>query len=167
LEQLLQRYLPRLKRWARGRLPDHARDLADTDDLVQDTFIKTLRTVGTFEPEHEGSFQAYLREAMANRIRDEVRRVSRVPAAEALAADPPSTGLSQLESLIGAETMRRYERALAAARPEDREAIIARFEMGHSFADVALALNKPTADAARVAVSRALLRLAKEMARAR
>lgn len=167
LNQLLHRYLPRLKRWARGRLPARARDLADTDDLVQDTFIGALRTVGDFEPEHEGSFQAYLREALRNRIRDEIRRVSRIPAAKALEDDAAAAGLSPLEQMMGAETVRRYESALAALRAEDRQAVIARFEMGNSFAEVALALNKPTANAARVAVSRAVLRLAREMARAR
>lgn len=167
LDLLLRRYVPRLKRWARGRLPAYARDLADTDDLVQDTFLKTLRAVGTFEPRHEGSFQAYLREALANRIRDEIRRVSRAPDLEAVDPDCATTELSPLETVIGAETVRRYETALAALRPDDREAIVTRFEMGHSFAEVALALNKPTANAARVAVSRAVLRLAREMARAR
>jgi RNA polymerase sigma-70 factor, ECF subfamily len=167
LDQLLQRYLPRLRRWARGRLPAQARDLADTDDLVQDTFIKTLRTVGAFEPEHEGSFQAYLRQALANRIRDEIRRVSRMPPSDVLASDAPSRDLSPLEALMGSETVCRYEAALAAIRAEDREAIVARFEMDNSFAEVAIALNKPTANAARVAVTRAVLRLAKEMARAR
>jgi RNA polymerase sigma-70 factor (ECF subfamily) len=167
LDLLLRRYVPRLKRWARGRLPPHARDLADTDDLVQDTFLKTLRSFGTFEPEHEGSFQAYLREALANRIRDEIRRVSRVPDLETLGEDSPSEALSPLDAALGAETVRRYEGALAALRTEDRQAIVARFEMGHSFAEVALALQKPTANAARVAVTRAVLRLAREMARGR
>ena len=35
-EQLFQRYLPLLQRWAVGRLPSHARKLADTDFPVRE-----------------------------------------------------------------------------------------------------------------------------------
>ena len=38
LDRLLGRYLPRLRRWASGRLPRRARDLSDTDDLVQERY---------------------------------------------------------------------------------------------------------------------------------
>ena len=50
--------------------------------------------------------------------------------------------------------------------PEEREAIVARVEMDSSYEAVAQALGKRTPDAARMAVSRALLRLAEEMNRA-
>ena len=46
---------------------------------------------------------------------------------------------------------------------EDREAIIARVELGLSYEEMAEALNKPTPDAARKAAQRALVRLAEEM----
>ena len=49
-------------------------------------------------------------------------------------------------------------------RPEDREAIIARIEMGLEYSEVAEALGKPSIPAAHMAVSRALVKLAKEMA---
>ncbi len=75
LERLYARYLPRLRRWASGRLPQWARDLADTQDLVQETLLQTFNKMGAFEPQHEGAFQAYLRQAVMNRIRDEIRRV--------------------------------------------------------------------------------------------
>ena len=63
------------------------------------------------------------------------------------------------------EAVERYEAALARLRAEEREAIVARIEMGGSYQEVAQALGKPSADAARMAVSRALLRLAEEMNR--
>lgn len=61
--------------------------------------------------------------------------------------------------------MDQYERALAALRPEDREAIIARVEMGYSYEEMADLLGKPSTDAARKAAQRALVRLAEEMRR--
>src|SRR4051812_23968454 len=62
LDVLMARYLPRLRRWASGRLPRWARDLADTQDLVQDTLLQTFKRIETFEARHEGALQAYLRQ---------------------------------------------------------------------------------------------------------
>ena len=49
LNRLLERYLPRLCRWASGRLPAHARDLRDTQDMVQEAVISTFRRIDRFE----------------------------------------------------------------------------------------------------------------------
>jgi RNA polymerase sigma-70 factor (ECF subfamily) len=162
LDELCARYLPRLQRWAHGRLPVWARGSMDTLDLVQDTFIQVLRRLHDFDPRHEGAFHGYLRLTLLNKIRDEIRRAHRrgpaVPAEDQAAADP-----SPLEKAIGGERLERYESALARLRPADREAIALRIEMGYSYAEVAAALEKPSAAAAQMAVSRALVRLAEEM----
>ena len=47
LERLFARHLTPLQRWASGRLPRWARDLADTDDLVQDTLLERSRVSRT------------------------------------------------------------------------------------------------------------------------
>jgi RNA polymerase sigma-70 factor (ECF subfamily) len=163
LDILLRRYVPALRRWARGRLPTWARDLAETEDLVQDTILKTFQRLDTFDYRHEGALQAYLREAVMNRVRDECRRVNRRPTGTALDEQTPHDGASPLESVIGTQAVERYEWALGQLRHEDREAIVARIEMGFSYPEVAVMLGKPTPDAARVAVSRALVRLAEQM----
>jgi DNA-directed RNA polymerase specialized sigma24 family protein len=74
-------------------------------------------------------------------------------------------GQSPLEEAIGREAVERYERALQRLRPEEREAIIARVEMGYRYEELAEMLGKPTADAARKTAQRALVRLAEEMKR--
>src|SRR5262249_934055 len=79
LQHLFARHLKPLQRWARGRLPRWARDLADTDDLVQDTLVQTFKRIEDFEPRHVGALQAYLRQAVLNRIRNELRRKGRQP----------------------------------------------------------------------------------------
>ena len=162
LDRLLARHLKPLQRWASGRLPIWARDLADTDDLVQETLTRTLRKIGGFEPRHVGALQAYLRQAELNRIRDELRHKGRQPERAEL-EDLESEALSPLEQAIGREAVEDYERALASLRPEEREAIIARVEMGYTYEELAVALGKPTPDAARKAAQRALVRLAEEM----
>jgi RNA polymerase sigma-70 factor (ECF subfamily) len=165
LDRLCARFLPGLRRWASGRLPRWTRDLMDTDDLVQETMIRALKRIDAFESRHDGALQAYLRQAVINRIRDEVRRVSRGPAATPLDENIGDSDPSPLDQAIGQEAVERYEAALARLRPEEREAIVARVEMEWSYQEVARALGKPSADAARMTVTRALLRLAEEMAR--
>lgn len=165
LDRLFTRFLPGLRRWASGRLPRWTRGVMDTDDLVQETVIRAVRRMDAFESRHEGALQAYLRQAIMNRIRDEVRRTKRSPVATELDENQSDRAASPLETAIGQEAVARYEAALARLRPEEREAVVARIEMDGTYQDVAQALGKSSADAARMAVSRALLRLAEEMSR--
>jgi len=163
LDRLLARQLPRLRRWATGRLPSWARDRGDTEDLVQESVIQTLRKLDGFEPRHEGALQAYLRQAVMNAIRDALRRAGRRPAVVPLAADLRDRDASPLEQAIGGESIERYEAALTRLREQDREAVIARVELGYSYDELAEVLGKPTPEAARMAVTRAMRALAEQM----
>lgn len=173
VERLFARHRGPLRRWAAGRLPKWARQLTDTDDLVQDALLQTFKRIELFDPRGAGALQAYLRQAVVNRVRDELRRKGRLP--EALELDGPAgidalvstTGESRLQQAIGQENVQRYEEALARLVPEEREAIIGRMEMGYTYQELADALGKPSADAARKATQRALLRLAEELRHAR
>lgn len=165
LDALFTRYLKPLQRWASGRLPAWARSAADTHDLVQDTLLNVFKRIGSFEPRREGAFQAYLRQAVMNRIRNELRSVVARPATATLDEFAHALEGSQFEDVIALETFERYEAALASLTPEEREAVIGRVELGASYDDLAANLGKSSADAARMAVARALVRLAKEMGR--
>jgi RNA polymerase sigma factor (sigma-70 family) len=165
LDRLFARHLGPLQRWASGRLPKWARGLADTDDLVQDTLLQTFKRIGDFEARGVGALQAYLRQAVVNRVRDELRKKGRRPDSTDLEGLEIEAGLSPLEEAIGRESVARYERALATLRVEDREAIIGRVEMGYSYEELADVLGKPTSEAARKAARRALVRLTQEMDR--
>lgn len=165
LDELFRRHLAPLRRWARGRLPRWTRDLRDTEDLVQETLTQTLKHLPGFTPRHEGALQAYLRQAVMNRVRDEVRRTVRHPIPDGIGThesflDP---GASPLEEVIGREAMDRYEAALQRLDPQEREAVIARVELQQSYQQIATALGKSSPDAARMTVTRALVRLAEEM----
>ena len=166
LDALVRRYLDPLRRWASGRLPGWARDLRDTDDLVQDTLIATLRHLEGFEVRKDGALHAYLRESIGNRIRDEIRRIGRRPAVETANESIEDRAPSPLEAAIGTEALARYERALSTLSTVERDAVIARVEFGLCYAEIATALGKASPDAARMTVSRALLQLAQEMGRA-
>jgi len=162
-ERLAGRYLPILRRWAHGRLPGHARDLSDTDDLVQVTLLRALDHVKEFEPNREGAFLAYLRRILLNAMRDEIRRSTRRPAREPLDDELPDRGLSVIEQVIGRDTMERYEAALMQLPEEQQEGIILKIEFDFTHQEIADALGKPSANAARMMVARALLKLAELM----
>lgn len=163
LDRLFARFGPELRRFARGRLPRWARDIADTPDLVQETLLQVFKHVDRFEDRGDGAFRAYLRQAVMNRIRNEVRRADRRPPGEVLSADLRDEGPSPLEAAIGSQAVAEYEEALARLREEERELVIARVELGLSYTEIAAATGRASANAARMAVSRALLRLGDEM----
>jgi RNA polymerase sigma-70 factor (ECF subfamily) len=165
LDSLFARHIPALSRWATGRLPRWARDLADTHDLVQETVLQTFKRVEAFEPRGEGALQAYLRQALTNRIRNEFRRRSRRPVVEELDERVPSTDASPLEAAIQEERHDRYEAALSRLGEDERELIVARVEMGLTYEELAEAVGKPSWNAARMATARALVRLAEELKR--
>ena len=163
LDRLMARHLAPLRRWARGRLPPWARDTSDTDDIVQDVLLQSIRHLDGFDVRGRGAFQAYLREGILNRVRDAIRKAGRRPPRDALDGLEPDRGRSPLELAIGREALDRYERALSSLAHDDQEAIIGRIEMGYSYEELAGVLGRPTAEAARKAAQRALVRLVRRM----
>ncbi len=164
LDELFARYVPLMRRWAAGRLPRRIRDLSDTPDLVQDTMLQVFKNIEGFENRGEGAFHAYLRQAVMNRIRNEIRNATRRPGRVELDDDAPGDGVSPLEAAIGSQAIERYEAALQRLREEERELVVARIELGLTYSEVAEAAGKPSSDAARMAVTRAIARLIEEMA---
>lgn len=161
-EQLVLRYLPLLKQWAHGRLPSNARGLIETSDLVQVTLVRALNHLDTFEPRREGAFLAYLRQTLMNQLRNEIRRSARDPE-QNLPEDPPDDRASLLEELVDREVLDAYESGLAALPETMQEAVILSLEFGFSHREVAEAIGSPSANAARMMVSRALVKLSQVM----
>lgn len=163
LDRLFERYVPPLRRWAAGRLPRWARDQMDTDDMIQETMLKTFRRLEDFEHRHDGALQAYMRQALHRRILDELRRVNRQPQRDSGGGDAVDEAASPLEQTIGREALERYDQALQRLSAPEREAVVARVEMGFDYDRIAREMGKPSRDAARMTVVRALARLAQEM----
>ena len=161
--ELCARYLPRLRRWAHGRLPVWARQHLDTEDIVQDTLMQSVRQLPDFAPRHERAFCAYVSQALRNRLRDAVRRAMVRPAGQPLSPQEPAGDPSPLEQAVGVQMLGRYDMALQRLREADRELVVARVELGLDYDEIAGLLDKPSIPATRVAVSRALVRLASEM----
>lgn len=159
---LIERALPPVKRWAHGRLPRFARGDADTEDVVQDAFVRTLRGIQRFQHRTVGGLQAYLRQAVLNRIRDLIRGARRHGVAPDVVAEPRDWKPSPLEAAIMEEQLDRFLAALGKLRPADRQVIVWRIELGYTTEEIAARLGKSKA-AAGMSVSRAMARLAKEM----
>jgi RNA polymerase sigma-70 factor, ECF subfamily len=165
-DHLLARYRPRIFRWATGRIPGYARDFTDTDDIVQVALVGLVKNFGSFEYQGEWSLQAYLRKTVVNEIRKQIRRRVRLPDVRTLPDDLASSSPCPHETAVGREVFARYNAALETLPPVEQEAVVAWVEMGCSYKEIMLLADKPTADAARMFVTRALEKLAKSMAAA-
>jgi RNA polymerase sigma-70 factor, ECF subfamily len=125
--------------------------------------LRTFRNLNDFEYRGEGGFHAYLRQAVLNRVKEEIRRKVNRPVATALDSGMEARDLSPLEHTIGQHTLARYEEALNRLTVQEREAVIGRVELGLSHTEIAETLKKPSVDAARMTVARALAKLAQLM----
>ncbi len=159
-DTLMRRFLPLLRQWAHGRLPRAARDLHETEDLVQLALMRALRQIDHFECEGPGSFLAYLRQILLNQVRDEVRRLMRRPESSELDTEMADSDLpSPVEQLVGHERLRAYETALASLPKRQQGLVVMRLEFGMSYPEIATEVGG-TPDAVRVMVARALVQLA-------
>lgn len=158
---LFARYRPWLRRWARGRLPSWARGTVDTSDLVQDTLQEQFARLDQFKSEQSRAMRSCLRRAIENRIRDQLRRVTRRRNAAAPAEHvvPAAAAPSQHQQLVDDEVWRCYLDGLQRLTARDRRLIVGRTELEYNFRQLALVENLPSPDAARVALRRALIRL--------
>lgn len=163
LAALTARYLPRLTRWASGRLPPYARSLFDTTDLVQETLLRAIQGIEGIEVRGPGGFQAYVRQAVLNRIRDQLRWARRRPGPDDIPETLEDPHPSPLESAIGADVLARYESALTGLGEEERQLLHLRIELDFSYEEIAALTGRASRDAVRMAVKRALRKLAEAM----
>ena len=167
LEVLFERYNGRLQRWAHGRLSNSARGALQTHDLVQETLLQVFKNIEQFQPRHEGAFQGYVLTTLRSRVFDALRRYQRRGPTESLDEGIAADEASPYEIAVGRETLARYDAALSRLRTEDRDLIIARIELGRPYAEMVEQFEKPSVAAVTMAVKRALVRLAEEMAHER
>jgi RNA polymerase sigma factor (sigma-70 family) len=164
--EVCRRYLPRLHRWVRGRLPAAARLHVEAADVVQDVLVRAIRTFPHFEVRHEHAFDAYLRTILANKLLDLGRAARRRPPQLPLdaATEPPSRGPSPFQLTLAAERRTLYERAKARLSAVDRELLLARLELGCDYHEMVTRLGRSNANALRVSTRRAIVRLGAVMA---
>jgi len=162
-EAFIQECLPALNQWARGRLPAGARGRLEDRDLVQEAVLHLIARSQAFKPTTAAAALAYLRKTIMNLVRDEARRLSRRPVSSELTEDAAEAPGSPFDTLWERETFVLYRRALATLKPRDRCLIVASLEHDWSAREIAARLPMKSVAAARVALSRALRRLGKQL----
>jgi RNA polymerase sigma-70 factor (ECF subfamily) len=135
----------------------------DTDDLVQNTVVRALNHLEDFEPRRNGAFLAYLRQIVINQVRDAIRRAAKNLGRIAVTEYLVDAGRGPLEETIGKETLERYEAGLSLLTDAQCEAVVLRIELGLSYPEIAGRIGCPSPGAARMLVSRGLVRLAESM----
>ena len=162
-EALFDRCLPLLQRWAAQLIPPRLRGVVEAPDVAQDAAMDFLRNLDRFGPRHEHAVEAYLRRIVANRIVDQMRRFARRGVPDELAVDLPAQGPTPYDTAEQAERVRRYRRALQRLHPHQMALVESRYHGCHSYAEIARCHGKPSADAARMAVRRAVDTIAAEL----
>jgi RNA polymerase sigma factor (sigma-70 family) len=164
-DQLFRRLTPIVTWWATGRLPAWARFRSESDDLVQDALLATVRNLEKIDAAGSAEFYAYLHRALQSKILDQIAKAKLRPRASG--ESPEQLVPSPLDSLLDTDALDRYRRALAQLSSEEQAAILLRVELGFSLEETAAELGTPSADAARMEVSRAVKRLVEVMQRER
>lgn len=158
--EIASRQLAELRQWARRKVPQAARAWGDTEDLVQETVLRMLGRLSEIDVSRPGGLQNYLRKSFKNRLIDALRRTGRRPKGEELhenqVADPRASAQSVL---LARESATRFRAALERLSASDRRLIIAWVEREWDYKKIARVLDKPSINAARVAVYRACERL--------
>ncbi|MCP4247891.1 MAG: sigma-70 family RNA polymerase sigma factor [bacterium] len=129
----------------------------DADDLLQEVFVRLVRTIGGYQ--HDGRFEGWLFRIATNLARDRVRRIRQAPAVLSLDvdqgqhdADRETSIATQLTDPLGpapdtslqqGEDADRLQQALGELPDAEREVILLRHFSGMSFAEVAEAMGTP------------------------
>lgn len=168
IEALFARYSPWVRRRLRGRLPQWARSGLTTSDLAQDVLHHTFARLNWFESKHMSALRGYLRRAVENRVQDELRRAGRRLDKRRFIEPHDPSGHSedaspQHRQLLNKEMWKRYRDGLKGLKDRDRRLIVGRAELGYSYRQLAAIERMPSSDAARKALSRAVIRLSKVM----
>jgi RNA polymerase sigma factor (sigma-70 family) len=123
--------------------------------------MRTIKGLDRIEIDPSRGLFPYLRQAIRNRVIDEVRKNVR-PMAE-VPETAKAEGPSPATDLIRSRELEALEAALANLSPQERAGIFMRLELRMGWSEIASELGSPTPDAARVAVGRAVRRLAELM----
>ena len=133
----------------------------DAEDLVQEAVIGILVHLPDLGERDPKMVRGYLQQSIRNRIRDEIRHAALGEVAadddERVAAIRPTP----LDNAIDGENERLFRAALARLDANDQALVVGRLDLHLTYEELAVATARPSADAARVATRRALLRLAR------
>jgi RNA polymerase sigma-70 factor (ECF subfamily) len=160
--KLWNRYLQPLRRLVRGHfIPRHVRALHDVDDIVMRVIEQVDPRLSDFDYRREGALLEYLRKVTRNLIIS-LGRV-REPEREEISSGLVAGGASPEDDAVASERRRAFESALAILDDRQREAVVMRLEYGFTYQEIAEAVEAPTANAARMMIKRAIVKMIEHM----
>lgn len=175
LEQLFERYLPRVRNIAAIRLGRARRELLDIDDVAQEAMLDAFRGLDRFDLDSDGKFCNWLATIVENRIRMTLRAGSAIKRGSGNVqrfADAPKTmHASQLQGdgstpsmhAAGSELTEQMETGLQQLSEEYREVIVQRVFCQMTFSEIAESMQLRNGDAVRSVYTKALLALRTHM----
>ena len=125
--------------------------------------MHAVEHIDSFKVTGPGGFEAYVRQSVLNRIRDQVRWANRRAGSEVVSENLVDRAPSPLEEAIGADVVRRYEDAMGALSEHERQLLHLRIELDLGYEEIAAMMGSPSVDATRMAIQRALRKLAYTM----
>jgi len=176
LNDLFRRYLPRVTRLVAARLGKQWGELANEEDLVQESFIDALKALREGKLTTDADFCNWMATCVQNNIRDQFRRAhagKRDRKKVRRQADMSESFLT--ETILGAdeatpsqvalarETEDRLEEGLQGLSPVYREVISLRAYCGMSYRQVAETMGLPSENTANVLFLRARAELRKQI----
>ena len=171
LDQLFERYSPRVYRIVALRLGKRAREFGDVEDVAQEALIKVLKDLKQYEKESEAKFRNWVSTIVTNTIRDYLRHAKAAKRGGGTVRRFTECRIDNLADLIlpskdkrpseiaqACELESLVEDAVLGLSEHHREIIILRHvcEMSHKEIGETIALNE---NAARQACSRAITKL--------
>jgi RNA polymerase sigma-70 factor (ECF subfamily) len=141
-EQILRRY----QRPVLSLLVRLTGDAALAEDLAQETFVKAFRNLAAFDSRRR--FSSWLFRIAHNTGVDALRRrgLPTVPIDSGEAIDDPAAPAAA-DPVVRRDLGRALEKAMARLRPDQRTAVVLRYDAGLSFEEIGhvLGIAEPTA----------------------
>jgi RNA polymerase sigma-70 factor (ECF subfamily) len=122
-ERLAAAHRPRLEALIRRRLGSKLRPRIETDDIVQETLLRALRSLSVYEDEGPGSFFRWLG-GIANHVILEAAKREKRDIILPLDAEPAAAVISQSKATARDERFERLQRSLDGLSPDHRLVIV-------------------------------------------
>lgn len=166
-DALIRRNEPRLVRLVAVRMGKQLRGVEESSDVVQSALVEAVRALPDFTYRGEGSFLRWLSTIVEHKVRHHARALNRAKrrpsSVTPLESETPARQPTTSQLVQGKELEERYLIAIDAAPEPDRELLLMHLELGCTHQEIADALGIASADAVRMRVARALVRLESAM----
>ncbi|MFO1004014.1 MAG: sigma-70 family RNA polymerase sigma factor [Planctomycetaceae bacterium] len=167
IESVVQKYRPYLKALATEQLPLQLQSRLDDSDLVQEVLLRASREAEDFRGTSEAQLEAWLREILANCLKDNVRhnrrqmrdiRMEKRQILSVMAGSDPTPS----EQIRRRESDNLIWQAVERLSEDHRTIILLKQQRGLSFVEIGERMQR-SADAVRMLWSRALVALGEQL----